>query len=110
MNQVNLVGRVARTPELRKAGTGKSYMFLVVAVGYWDRRSQTEKADFISVTLWGKDAERCESLMKGSLVRITGRVATSSYKKEGKTEYRTEIVGEEIEFLSKPKAAMEGTA
>jgi single-strand DNA-binding protein len=110
VNQVNLVGRVARTPELRKAGTGKSYMFLVIAVGYWDRRSQAEKADFISVTLWGKDAERCKSLMKGSLVRITGRISSGSFKKDGKTEYRTEVVAEEIDFLAKPKSVVEGTA
>lgn len=110
MNQVNLIGRVAREPNLRKAQSGKSYMFLVVAVSYWDRKEQKEKADFITITLWGKDAERCKNLLKGSLVRITGRIATSSFQKDGKTEYRTEIVGEEIEFLAKPKVAMEGSA
>jgi len=108
VNQVNLIGRVAREPELRKTSTGKSYMFLTIAVGYWDRREQKEKADFITVTLWEKDAERCKNLVKGSLVRITGRISSGSFKKDGKTEYRTEVVAEEIDFLAKPKSAVEG--
>jgi len=105
MNVVHLIGRVARFPELRKTANGKSYMNLVLAIdGYYDRTKGETTTDFIPILLWGKLAERAHHLMKGSLVAITGRVAISSYEdKNGNKKWSMEIVGEDIEFLAKPK-------
>ncbi len=109
MNQVNLIGRVVRDVAIRKTSSGKSYAFLTVAVGYWDRKEKREKADFIPVTLWGKEAERCGNLVKGSLIRVSGRITTSRFEKDGEMQYRMEVVGEDVDFLSKPRAALEGS-
>lgn len=108
MNQVNLVGRIAREVELRKSSGGKSYVFLTVAVdGYYDRRKKEVTSEFIPVTVWGKEAERCRHLVKGSLVRVTGRVSLGKFpdKQTGEIKYVVDIIGEEVQFLVKPKNA-----
>lgn len=110
MNQVILVGRVAREVQLRKTSNGKPYLFLTIAVsGYWDRRKKKEVTDFIPVTIWGKEAEKASHLVKGSLVRITGRVSVGKFadKLTGEVKYVTDIIGEEVDFLSKPRSAIE---
>ena len=108
MNQVNLVGRVAREPKFKTSSNGKSMIFLTVAIdGYYDRKTKEVTTDFIPVTVWGKEAERCRSLIKGSLVRITGRVSVGKFpdKETGEIKYVTDIIGEEVQFLAKPKGA-----
>jgi len=109
MNQVILVGRVAREVQLRKTSNGKPYLFLTIAVsGYWDRREKKEVTDFIPVTVWGKEAEKASHLVKGSLVRITGRVSVGRFTdKNGEQRYTVDIIGEEVDFLSKPRSAVE---
>lgn len=106
MNQVNLVGRVVREVKLQKTNSGKSFMFLTLAVdGYFDRKAGTTTSDFIPVTIWGKEAEKCRNLIKGSLIRVEGRVSVGKFEKNGKTEYPVDIVAENVSFLSKPKTA-----
>ncbi|SFX52760.1 single-strand DNA-binding protein [Thermoactinomyces sp. DSM 45891] len=113
MNQVNLIGRVTREPKLSKTTSGKSYMFLTIAVdGYFDRKTNEMTTDFIPLKLWGKTAERCIRLMKGSKIRVTGRVSVSQYKDKetGEPRYSMEIVGDDVDFLSKPRNALETSA
>ena len=84
-------------------------MRLVLAVdGYWDRREKQMTVDFIPIKLWQREATRCQHLVKGSLVSVVGRVSVAQYPgKDGGTEYVTEIIGEKIQFLSKPKSVKE---
>lgn len=106
MNQVNLVGRIVKEPQLRKSNSGKSMMFLTLAVdGYYDRKKREMTSDFIPVTLWGQTAERCAKLVKGSLICVVGRVSAGNYTKNGEKRYVTDIIGEEVQFLAKPKGA-----
>lgn len=104
MNQVNLVGRSSREVELRYSAQGKAFMFLTVAVdGYYDKKTGEMTSDFIPVTIWGKEAEKCRNLLKGSLIRVLGRVSVGRFEKNGKTEYPLDIIGDQVIFLSKPK-------
>lgn len=106
MNQVNLVGRIVKEPQLRKSNSGKSMMFLTLAVdGYYDKKKKEKTSDFIPVTLWGKTAEQAAKAMKGSLVQITGRLSPGRFpdKSTGEVRYVLDCVGEEIHFLAKPK-------
>jgi single-strand DNA-binding protein len=112
MNQIYLIGRVVREPKLQKTGSGKSYMFLTIAVdGYYDRKTKEMTTDFIPLKLWAREAEQCIHLVKGSLISVTGRVNVSKYpdKETGETRYITEIIGEDVQFLSKPRSALEVT-
>ena len=53
--------------------------------------------------MFGKQAESCaQFLRKGSIAHVEGRIQTRSYDKDGVTQYRTEIVGDRIQFGPRP--------
>jgi len=100
MNNVVLIGRLTKDPELRyipQSETAVASFTLAV-----DRPLSKEKAaDFIRIVTFGKTAELCEKyLAKGRQVGISGRIQTGSYKdKDGKTVYTTEVYADRVEFL-----------
>ncbi|HML35963.1 MAG TPA: single-stranded DNA-binding protein [Bacillota bacterium] len=100
MNNVVLIGRLTRDPELRyipESQTAVATFTLAV-----DRPFAKEKqADFIRITVFGKQAENCERfLTKGRMAAVQGRLQTGSYKnKEGATVYTTDVVADRVEFL-----------
>ena len=100
MNNVVLIGRLTRDPELRYIPESQNAVAtFTIAV---DRPFSKEKqADFIRITVFGKAAENCERyLIKGRLVAVQGRIQTGSYKnKEGATVYTTDVVADRVEFL-----------
>ena len=110
MNNVVLIGRLTRDPELKYlANTGTPVATFSLAV---DRELSKEKkqemeskgqptADFINIVVWGKQAENCANyLAKGSLVAVQGRIQTRSYEaKDGTRRYITEVVASRVEFL-----------
>ena len=101
MNNIILIGRLVREPELKfVAGSGKAVAKFSLAV---DREfSKEKKTDFFNCEVWGKTAENVANyLVKGSQVAIRGSVQNNNYEKDGKTVYGTKIVAERVEFLSK---------
>lgn len=108
MNNVVLIGRLTRDPELRYLQTGTAISRFTLAV---DRGLSKEKkqemesknqptADFIQITVWGKMAENAANyLAKGRLVAVQGRIQTGSYDKDGTRVYTTEVVASQVEFL-----------
>ncbi len=100
MNNVIMIGRLVRDPELRFiAGSGKAVANFSIAV---DRPFSKEKAaDFFRVVVWGKPAENCANyLAKGRKVAIKGYLTSRSYDAaNGEKKYVTEIVADNVEFL-----------
>lgn len=110
MNNVTLIGRLVRDPELRfTPGNGKAVANFTLAVDRGltkDKKAEFEQkgiptADFIRIVVWGKQAENCANfLVKGRMVAIAGSIQTSSYKtKEGDTRYMTDVLANNVEFL-----------
>lgn len=103
MNQAIITGNLVRDVELSYTpGNNTAVCHFTVAVERPKRNGEDQGADFIKVTVWGKQAENCDRyLHKGSKVGVSGRIQTGSYKnREGATVYTTEIVAERVEFLS----------
>lgn len=102
MNQVILIGRLTRDPELRfTAGSGKAVATFTLAV---DRPFSREKqADFFRIVVWGKTGENCANyLAKGRLVAVQGRLQNNNYETQtGEKRYMTEIVADRVEFLER---------
>lgn len=100
MNRVNLVGRLTRDPELRYT-TGSNPLAICSFSIAVDRFVKGErKADFIRITVLGKQAENCEKfLSKGRLVGIDGSIQTGSYEKDGQTHYTWAVLADRTEFL-----------
>lgn len=109
INQVTLVGRLTRDPELKFTADGTPVTHVILAVNRQFRNQNGEfDTDFVQCTLWRKVAENTVAYCKkGSIIGITGRIQTRHYdNQEGKRVYVTEVVSEGVRFLSgKPAAA-----
>ena len=100
MNNVSLIGRLTRDPEVRyTAGTQMAVAKFTVAID--DGFGEKKRTNFIPVTVFGKTAESCEKyLAKGRLVGVQGKIQTGSYtNKDGATVYTTDVVADRVEFL-----------
>lgn len=103
MNKVILVGNLSRDPELTTTNGGISVCRFTVAVQRRFQNAEGERdADFINVVVWRGQAENCHKfLKKGSKCGVVGRLQTSSYEgQDGNKRYVTEVVADEVEFLS----------
>jgi len=103
-NKAIIVGNITQDPEVRTTPSGdKVANFSVATNRTWTDKNTGEKqerAQFHNVVLWRRLAEIAEQyLNKGSLVLIEGRIETRSWEGEdGKKNYRTEIIGENIQM------------
>lgn len=109
MNNIVLTGRLTKDPEMRYIPESQNAVStFTIAV---DRPFSKEKqADFIRITVFGKQAENCERfLTKGRMCGIQGRLQTGSYKnKNGDTVYTTDVVADRVEFLEWGEAKESG--
>lgn len=104
MNNVVLIGRLTRDPEVRY--TAQSQMAVArfsVAIDRPKKPDGEKQTDFPSVVVFGKTAENCERFLgKGRLVGIQGRIQTGSYtNKNGDKVHTTEVVANNVEFLDR---------
>ena len=102
MNSVILIGRLARDPELSYTpNTNTACCRFNLAVDRPRRNGEDQGADFIRITVWGRQAETCDRyLAKGRQIAVMGRIQTGSYKnRNGETVYTTDVVAERVEFL-----------
>lgn len=113
MNNVVLIGRLTKDPELRylpNSGTAVTNFTLAV-----DKQLSKEKkaemearnqqtADFIRIVVWGRLAENCANfLKKGLMTAVQGRIQTGSYEaQDGSRRYTFEVVANSVEFLEWP--------
>ena len=110
MNQVTLIGRLTREPELRYvAGTGQAVATFTLAVDRdYVKKDGTRDTDFIDIQAWGKIAETCANyLSKGSLVGVVGQIRRDTYKRtDGTTGVSFRINANSVQFLS-PRKSMQ---
>ena len=103
LNQVILVGRLVRTPELQLTETGKKRSSITLAVnrGYKNIDGEYE-TDFFDCTLWTGIAENTAEYCKtGDLLGVKGRLQTWLIDNEDGTRYKkVEIVAEKVTFLT----------
>lgn len=118
INKAILIGRLTKDLEIRLLDNGNTVTSFTLAVDRTFKSRDGEKStDFIPIVAWGKTAELCgEYLSKGSLVGISGRIQVRSYNaNDGSRRYVTEVVAEEVNFLTpkkeqdtEPKVPMDG--
>jgi single-stranded DNA-binding protein len=103
MNNVVLIGRLTKDPELKYSQAGKAYCRFTVAV---NRDFNKEEADFINCLAFGKTAETiAEWLGKGRRIALQGRIQTGSYQNSnGDTVYTTEVVANRFEFIDSARS------
>lgn len=107
MNQLILVGRLTKTPEIKKQ-EGKSNCYITVAIKRQFKNSDgIYDTDFINCTVWNVIAEKvCEYCKKGDIVSVKARIQNNNYiDKEDKKVYTYEIIAEQVSFMQSQKKA-----
>lgn len=112
MNNVSLVGRLTRDPELRYTPNGIAVANFNLAVNrpFKDQNGESG-ADFISCVVFRKAAENLANYQKkGNQLGVTGRIQTSRYEKDGRTVYSTQIVAENVQYLDPKSSGRDGNS
>lgn len=103
VNQIVLVGRIARAPETRVTESGKKYATLTLAVprNYKNINGEYD-TDFLDCTLWSSVAESTtEYCNTGDMIGVKGRIQTRIIESpDGIKRKKTEIVAEKVTFLT----------
>ena len=99
MNQVQLLGNLARDAELRFTQSGRAVATFTVAATntYIDSATNEtkEQTAFINCVAWGKTGEAVGNCKKGNRLLVNGRIQTRSYEdSNGQKKYVTEVVAD----------------
>jgi single-strand DNA-binding protein len=109
MNDVSLIGRLTRDPELHTTNSGTDIANLRVAV---DRRRRDDGAVFVDVKCFEAQARACaEHLAKGRQVAVSGRLELDEWQADGGTKRsRLYVIAQSVQFLAgKPAAEQPAT-
>lgn len=108
MNQVVLMGRLTRDPELRHTQTGTAVASFSLAVdrGYTSKDGGERQTDFIDIVAWRGTAEFVSKYFtKGQMAAVTGRLQIRDWTdKEGNKRKSAEVVAENIYFTESKKS------
>ena len=113
MNKVILVGNLARDPELRQTPAGVSVARFTIAVNRnYTAKDGQQQTDFISCVAWRQQAEfLCRYFQKGSSIQLCGSIQTRSWDgQDGKRQYATEVVADELHFNGPKRQSQDGFA
>ncbi|MNN15914.1 Single-stranded DNA-binding protein ssb [compost metagenome] len=103
LNQVTLIGRLTKDPELRYTPAGAAVVQFTLAVDRpFTNQGGEKEADFLPVVAWKALAENVANyLKKGHQAAVTGRIQTRNYENsEGRRVYVTEIIAQNVQFLT----------
>lgn len=106
LNQVVLVGRLTKDPEvLGNEEEKKGSSFTLAVQRPYKNQDGLYEADFIRCVMWNSVAENaCEYCKQGDIIGIKGRLKTDSYTdNEGNIKYVTDVIVERLTFLASKK-------
>lgn len=107
INNLTLVGRLTKDPDLKYTGNGTAVATFTLAVNRnFTNQSGEREADFINCVIWRKPAETLANYAKkGVLIGVTGRIQTRSYEnQQGQKVYVTEVIADNFQLLESKKA------
>ena len=100
INQVILMGRLTRDPEMRTTASGKNVCSFGLAV---DRQGQEGQADFFDVIAWEKTGELVNQyLSKGRRCLIKGSNQSNNNSSQEKTSPVDDITDDPIDLSEIP--------
>jgi len=103
MNKVILIGNLTRDPETTTIASGVTVCKFGIAVNRNFTNNQTgeREVDFFNIVAWRGLGENCgKFLTKGKKVAVCGRIEIRNFEKDGVKQYYTDIVADDVEFLS----------
>ena len=102
MNKVFMIGNLVADPELRRTGSDIAVCTFRIAVQRrFTNQQGVREADFFNVVVWRQQGENCAKyLAKGRKVAVCGELRTRNYEKDGRKVYVTEVLANDVEFLT----------
>jgi single-strand DNA-binding protein len=108
MNQIALMGRLTRDPELRHTQSGLPVASFTLAVdrGYTSKSSGDRQADFIDIVAWRGTGEFVSKYFtKGQMCAVTGRLQIRDWTdKDGNKRRSAEVVADNVYFTESKKS------
>lgn len=104
LNNVVLVGRLTKDPELRYTPSNQAVATFTLAVNRRFKNQNGEReADFINCVIWRQNAENLANWgFKGASLGITGAIQTRNFEnQQGQRVYVTEVVADSFQLLEK---------
>lgn len=105
INQITLLGRVGKDPEVRhlEGGSVVADISLATSKRYKDKSGeQREDTQWHKVVMWGKLAELAEQYVhKGDQISIIGEIRYEDWEKDGQSHRTAKITAEKMIFVSK---------
>lgn len=107
INNVNIICRLTKDPEVRTTNNGMSVCKMSIAVNGMKK----EDVSFFDVTAWSKVAENCgKYLKKGSQLGINGSLRQNRFQtKEGQNRSKVEINANNVQFIGSKSCGNTGS-
>lgn len=106
LNQIILVGRLVKKPEVIESDSGKKMSYITLAIPRSFKNADGEyETDFIDCVLWEVVAQNtAEYCLQGDIVGVKGRIQSRMLEDEDGNNYKKmEVVAEKVTFLSTKK-------
>ena len=102
LNQIIIMGRLTRDPELRRTGSGLAVASFTLAVDrdYSSKEGGEKETDFIDCVAWRNTGEFvAKHFTKGQMAAVSGRLQIRSWTdKDGGKRRTAEIVADNVYF------------
>ena len=112
LNKCVLMGRLTKDIEIKTTTGGTTIGRTTIAIDRrFQRQSEERQTDFINILCFGKTAEFAQKYFgKGNMMCVVGSIQTRSWDgKDGKKNYATEVIADEVNFCgSKKETAVSG--
>jgi len=108
MNNITLVGRAGRDPEVRYFESGTMVANFSLAVNAYKK---DEAPDWFNLTIWGKQAQvAADYVNKGSQIAVSGRMTSEKWTDRATGEERSKpvVVVDRITLLSSKRDSGDG--
>lgn len=112
LNNVVLMGRITKDPELKTTPGGIPVCTFTIAVERsYVKQGQEKQTDFIEISVWRNTAEFvCRNFAKGNMIAVRGELQTRKFvDKNGNNRTAYEVLASDVFFCgSKQKTAQDG--
>ena len=111
LNQIVLMGRLTRDPELRRTQSGLAVASFTLAVDRdFGQRGEEKQTDFIDIVAWRQTAEFVSKYFsKGRMAVVSGRLQIRDWNdKEGNKRRSAEVVADNVYFGDSKRDAAGG--
>lgn len=105
INQVVIVGRLSRDPEIRNTQNGTKVATFTIAVDRYMGEGKEAETDFIPVVAWNGTAEFVDKyFFKGKKIIVQGNLRQRSWEdNDGRKHYVVEVWAEKVDFADDKK-------